>query len=212
MPCPKTTLSLVLAFITLQLFGQVPDSIPSAVLDFYGSSASSNRVNEKAPSETIQFGQLAGIWYCSGFMPDPMGKVDKVPFKAFWGWKYILDGYGVQDFFYQGKNEFLYWDYFKRDMSLTQLRVFDPTENMWKISFITSGAGEIPGGKVFGTFTAKDESGELRMESPQQNPDKLSRIIFYDIKDNSFEWRTETSTDSGKSWTVTTTLSGRRVK
>jgi len=144
-------------------------------------------------------------------MPDPLGKVDKVPIKAFWAWKYILDGYGVQDYFYQGENEFLFWNYFKRDSILTQLRVYDPTDNMWKISFITNNGGEIPG-KMFGTFNAKEQSGELIMEPSERNSDKLSRIVFFDITANSFEWKSETSTDSGKSWTVISTLSAKRIK
>nr|WP_321236158.1 hypothetical protein [uncultured Psychroserpens sp.] len=191
--------------------GQIPDSIPSVVLDFYGSSEYSNKINDKAPVETLQFGQLSGIWYCSGFMPDPLGKVDKVSFKAFWAWKYILDGYGVQDFFYQGKNEFLYWDYFKRDASLTQLRVFNTSKKIWEVAFITNRGGEIPG-NVFGIFTAKEHAGELIMEPSQKNSDKLTRIVFYDFTETSFEWRAEISTDSGKSWTVTTRLSGKRMQ
>ena len=138
-------------------------------------------------------------------------KVDKVPYKAFWAWKYILDGYGVQDFFYQGENEFLYWDYFKRESMLTQLRVFNTSDKAWEIAFITNNGGEIPG-RMFGTFTATEKAGELIMEPPQQNAVNLRRIVFFDITNNSFEWRSESSTDSGKTWKVNITLSAKRVK
>lgn len=204
-------LILILTFSTYQLRGQVPDSIPTPVLEFYGDSEFSNQSNEQAPSETHQFGQLAGIWYCTGFQLDPLGKVDKVPYKAYWAWKYILNGYGVQDYFYQGRNEFRYWDYFKRDLSLTQLRVYDTIESLWKIAFIKDSAGKIPG-KMFGTFTAKMLGDELIMEPGSQNTDTKNRIVFYDISENSFEWKAEKSDDSGKTWTVSMSLSAKRVK
>lgn len=207
----KTIFILLLYLISSQLVGQATDSIPASVVDFYGDSATSNKVHEFAPVETVQFGQLAGIWYCTGFMQDPLGKVDTVPYEAYWAWKYILDGYAVQDYFFQGKNEFRYWDYFKRGTSLTQLRVFDTKESQWKIAFITDNGGKMPG-RFFGTFTAKMQDGELIMEPSSQNPDKLSRIVFYDMGENSFEWRSESSEDAGKTWIVTIRLSGKRLQ
>jgi len=42
------------------------------------------------------------------------------------------------------------------------------------------------------------------MEPPQQNTVNLRRIVFFDITDNSFEWRSESSADSGKTWEVNT--------
>ena len=204
-------LLFILALSTSQVSGQIPDSIPTPVLEFYQTPAISQNPNELAPPETQQFGQLAGIWYCSGFQIDPVGKVDSVPYKAFWAWKTILDGYGVQDYFYQGKNEFLYWNHFKRDLSLTQLRVYDVTENLWKIAFITDAAGKIPG-KVFGTFTAQMQGAELIMEPSTQNADVKTRIVFYDFAKNSFEWKTEKSVDDGKTWTVVMALSATRIQ
>jgi hypothetical protein len=201
----------LVTFSINQLRAQVPDSIPTPVSDFYSGTELSNQPNEQAPPETKQFGQLTGIWYCSGFQLDPVGKVDQVPYKAFWAWKYILDGYGVQDYFYQGQNEFRYWDYFKRGLSLTQLRVYDPVDSLWKIAFIKDSAGKIPG-KMFGTFTAKMQGDELIMEPDAQNTEVKSRIVFYGMSENSFEWKAEKSDDSGKTWTVLMSLSAKRIK
>ena len=191
--------------------GGTNDDIPVQVLRFFGDKNQSIKSNENSPIETEQFGQFAGIWYCSGFQPDPLGKEDEVPYVAFWAWKYILDGYGVQDFFYQGQNEFRYWDYFKRDKSLTQLRVYDTMDGLWKIAFITNSGGTIPG-RMFGIYTAKMHGKEIIMEPVSQNTDNMSRVVFYDITNDSFEWKAETSIDSGKSWNTTITLSAKRLE
>ncbi|MEO9850168.1 MAG: hypothetical protein ABJH72_12690 [Reichenbachiella sp.] len=207
----KITFPLIAILFCFQLYGQIPDSIPAPVLDFYGSGVYANQINDRAPVETRQFGQLNGIWYCTGTMPDPLGKVDKVTYTAFWAWKYILDGYGVQDFWFQGKNEFLYWNYFKRDMMLTQLRVYDTKEKIWKVAFINNNAGEVPG-RMFGTFTAQEQAEGVVMDFMPRDTTNMNRIIFFDITEESFEWRVENSKDSGETWKVMSTISAKRMK
>jgi hypothetical protein len=65
---------------------------------------------------------------------------------------------------------------------------------------------------IIGTFTATEKAGELIMEPPQQNTVNLRRIVFFDITNNSFEWRSASSEDSGKTWKVSRSLSATRVK
>jgi len=139
-------------------------TIPKPVLEFMGSSASATQDNPKAPPETAQFGQLAGI-------------------------------------FYQGPDEFLYWDYFKRDAILTQLRVFNPTLGVWSIAFIKNGGDEFSG-NIFGSFSAQLQGDELIMDYVLSDAVRRTRIVFYEITDDSFPWRSETTEDSGESWTI----------
>lgn len=207
----KLNILLLAISVSTSVIAQVPDSIPSPVLDFYDLAKVIKTPNPKAPKAVEQFGQLYGIWYCEGTMPDPLGQVEQVTYHAFWAWKYILDGYGVQDFWYQGKNEWPYWKYFQRDLMLTQLRVYDTQDSTWYISFINNNAREVPG-RVFGNFTARAEGMDMVMDFVPQDSANLKRIVFYDITDESFMWRMENSKDDGNTWTVRSTISAVRVR
>ncbi|MEP5614185.1 MAG: hypothetical protein ABJP45_18170 [Cyclobacteriaceae bacterium] len=210
MPYLKTSCFLLCALLCVRATGQIPDSIPPPVLTFYGESSSSWEANDMAPSEMNEFGRLVGIWYCSGTTPDPQGGDEILPYNGFWAWKYILDGYGMQDFFFQGENEFLYWKYFKRDLALTQIRSYDPNEKIWKITYITNNADQT--GNVYGTFTAKSEGDDMIMKPPKTGTRSEARVIFSEITENSFEWRAESSTDDGKTWVVGATMSAKKLK
>ena len=94
---------------------------------------------------------------------------------------------------------------------LTQLRVFNTSRKVWVIAFITNDGGEIPG-RMFGTFTATEKAGEVIMEPPPTEYCQLKTNFIFDITDNSFEWRSESSADSGKTWEVNISLSATRVK
>lgn len=204
---PRIAFLGFIMFVYAPAMSQTAESIPTTVLNFYGDSAT---VNPRAPIETRQFGQLKGIWYCTQYNKDSVSGEFKVFSKAYWAWKYILDGYGVQDFWFQGENEIPYYKYFKRNMMLTQIRVYDTEEKLWKIAYINNNAGEIPG-SMFGRFTAKGEGDEVTMYFEPNDAEILRRIIFYDVTDESFQWRVEVSNDLGKSWEVTWKIEGTKL-
>lgn len=186
---------------------QSVDDIPQAVKEFYETEST---INKRAPTETAQFGQLSGIWYCTQYKRNAESQEFEEDSRAYWAWKYILDGYGVQDFWYQGEKETPYHKFFQRDLMLTQIRVYDTKEEVWKIAFINNNAGEGPG-RIFGLFTAKADGDEVVMEWDPQDPDDLKRIIFYDITEDSFSWRVEQSKDAGESWAVTWKISADKL-
>lgn len=202
-----TIICLYIVLTSTWLIAQSADTIPGAVKAFYGLPI---KPNPKAPSETAQFGRLEGIWHCKGFEPDGNGGL-KPSGSAYWAWKYILDGYGVQDFWYQGENESQYWSYFKRELMLTQLRIYDVNEKIWKIAFINNNAGEVPG-RMFGLFTAQANGDDMVMQFEPQEPELLKRIVFYDIDQESFKWKVEVSQDKGETWKRTSYISATRIK
>ncbi len=191
--------------------GYAQDEIPKAVLNFYGPDEQRQELNPNAPAETKQFGQFDGIWYCTEQMPDPDTGELKETSTAYWAWKYILGGYGVQDFHYQGKNESPFWIYFKRDLILTQIRIYDPREEVWKVAFINNHAGQGPA-RVFGRFTAYGDGDDVIMDWDPQDPANLKRITFYDIERESFEWKVENSVDEGKTWKLLSRISAKRLQ
>ena len=167
-------------------------------------------INEKAPAETLQFGQLAGIWeientawfqgkwYCC--------------WRAAWGFKYILDGYGVQDYWMQLEEDLPPpMKQIARNSSLSQLRVYSKKDKKWSVSWISNGAGET-GGSDYGRFEAFKKDDEMIMIPPKIEGKPLSRIIFYDIKKDSFMWRSEISEDEGKTWQPRTYIKATRIK
>lgn len=206
----RTFFSLVALLVLLipnRVKAQSTDTIPAAVTDFYKVMV---KPNPRAPAETAQFGQLEGIWYCQGYEPDESGGL-KPSGTAYWAWKYILDGYGVQDLWYQGKNESLYYDFFKRELMLTQIRVYDVNKKQWKVAFINNHAGEVPG-RMFGLFSAYAEGDDVIMDFEPRDPELLKRIVFYDIKQKSFQWKVEVSQDEGKTWKLTSYINATRLK
>lgn len=189
------------------LLGQDRESVPEAVEAFYDLQYS---VNDRAPEEVKQFGQLSGVWYCTQYKLNAETNEYEEDSRAYWAWKYILDGYAVQDFWYQTEKESPYYKFFQRDLMLTQLRVWDVKEEIWKIAFINNNAGIGPG-RSFGLFKAYAQGDEVVMEFDPQEPDNFRRITFFDMTDDSFEWKAERSTDSGETWSETWKISARKI-
>ncbi|NNE68017.1 MAG: hypothetical protein HKN33_15755 [Pyrinomonadaceae bacterium] len=160
-------------------------------------------IDKLAPPETAQFGQLSGIWeaenralfqgkwYCC--------------WRALWGFKYTIDGFGVQDYYLQLERDLPPTVPKKgKNSTLTQLRVFLPKEKKWKVAWISNAT-------AYGTFDAVEKEGELIMTPPPVKGRPLRRIIFYDIKKDSFLWRREISEDKGKTWETRFFIKATRI-
>ena len=59
-------------------------------------------------------------------------------------------------------------------------------------------------------FEAVYENGAIVM-TPVVQTSPLSRIVFYDMTEDTFEWKRETSED-GTAWTATFQIKGRRIR
>lgn len=175
----------------------------------YSGDKPFGEMNAKAPPQLKQFGQISGVWeventawfqgkwYCC--------------WRAVWGFKYTIDGFGVQDYYVQAKNDLPpSTSKFGRNIELTQLRVFNRKENNWRISWMSNGDGQL-GGSDYGSFTAKMIDGEIIMTPPPLPNRPLSRIVFYAIKKDSFMWRQEISEDNGKTWKKRSLIKAKRI-
>lgn len=86
--------------------------------------------------------------------------------------------------------------------------VYNPQTGQWKQTWVdNNGAyldfiGKLEGEKRMFLRKIKDQNGE----------DLIQRMVFYDIKKNSFMWDWEKSTDDGKTWQLLWKIAYRRVQ
>ncbi len=75
---------------------------------------------------------------------------------------------------------------------------------------INSTGGQTPGA-VFRTFTATSVGEEMIMTYDQPRPDRDQRLVFFDVRPESFSWRAEMSLDGGETWTLLSRIEARRI-
>lgn len=162
------------------------------------------RLNPDAPPETASWGQLAGEWECTNYVPRPDGKWQPVG-KAVWLWKYILDGYAVQDLWYQPFIEkSVTVSASPHDVTGTNVRMYRPKTGKWDLSWFVNSTNNTA------HFTATNEKDGSIVMIKKEPP--LQRVTFYDITENSFRWKSENSKDNGQTWNETFRIEGKRVK
>jgi hypothetical protein len=139
-------------------------------------------------AEARTFDRFVGKWACHYTFHLADGSVRTKEGEINFGW--VLDGRAVQDI----------WTTYptrpgEERKSGTSFRFFDAKSKQWRVIFIQpeygvvlSVAGGMEGDRLV-----------LRGTDTDANP---IRWTFYDITDNSFNWRGETSHDGGKTFTV----------
>ncbi len=184
-----------------------------AVLDFLAPGAMPfGELNPAAPPETKQWGRLAGVWYVEN-----RAYVNGQWFccwNAVWAWRYILDGFAVQDFWYQQTADLPPTVTVQRPSTLTQLRVYRADAKEWFIGFVTSGGKESPAG-VWGTFRSYADGPDRMIMEPPPPAEATAprrRIVFSEFSDDRFFWASEQSTDGGNTWAATFTIEARRIR
>ena len=184
----------------------VPAPVRSFIGDGYGVA------HPDAPPELAEFGQLVGLWRTEAEMRRQDGVwVRSAP--GTWAWKYVLGGFAVSDLFYQGADNLpAYMANLARDYLLTANRIYDVRQEKWQVAWMANGAGEVPGAD-FGTFTAVWTDGQLVMSSPPEDGAYgLQQVVFYDISADSFRWKSEYSTDEGKTWNTVMRIQATRIQ
>jgi len=164
----------------------------------------------EAPGETDQFGQLVGLWKARQEMSAGDGNWNVIG-GGYWAWKYALDGFAVQDLWYQGSNALPpYLSGFGRDYLLSTMRLFDVQSRRWQVSWMSNGAGKSPGSD-FGTFEAVHAEGQIVMTSPPDPRFGQQRVVFSEITEDTFTWVSEYSRDDGHTWTAMMRMKMDRV-
>ncbi len=181
------------------------------ILSFLGDRKNPfGNMHPDAPIETKQFGKLVGLWKAEDTVW--VNGEWKCCWSGVWAFKYTVDGFGIQDYYVQKKEDFPPPPRaIKRDTNLTLIRVFDPKNKIWNIARISNG-GKESGGSNFATFTAIKKDSEIIM-SPRNTESRLSvRMIFYGLERDSFKWRLEISQDKGRTWKKRFLIKGRRME
>lgn len=163
------------------------------------------RLNPQAPPETEHWGRLAGEWDCITEARLPSGNWVKVG-KAKWLWKYILDGFAVQDLWFQK------WIDLRatlasvnRDVVGTNIRMYLPAEDRWEAVWLTNGKN------TTSRFEAISDEEKIVMTG-EHAQGGLARITFFNITQDNFDWKSERSQDEGASWTETLRIHGKRLR
>ena len=145
------------------------------------------------PPETHQFDFWVGKWKASGDSYAPNGTkthtdAENTITRAF-------DGHVVQENFTMGS--------FK-GMSVS---VYDPRVKAWRQTWVDNQGGYIP---LSGNLT----DGKMTLQTPTRptNPKASNRMIFSNIKAESFDWDWEATADGGTTWKLSWHLHYTRVK
>ncbi len=161
------------------------------------------RLHPKAPPETEHWGRLAGEWDCSVSVPINGRWVQGGQSK--WVWKYILDGFAVQDLWYtKWINVQPNLAHIHRDAMGTNIRMYKPDEGKWEAVWFANGSN------TTSHFEAVSDGETVVMTDVTRSP--WVRITFYDMTDESFDWKSETSKDEGETWQETFRIHGKRVR
>jgi len=125
------------------------------------------RAHPDAPPELSQFEFMIGLFDCVDEIRQPDGS--RVSFPATWGAHYFLNGRGVQD------------EYFSPQFATSNIRIFDPDEGVWVITFF-----RMPGYQS-GIWKGGLEGDSLVF----RNAGRTSGpgLTFYDRTAEGFEWK-----------------------
>jgi hypothetical protein len=161
---------------------------------------SKHSINPLAPPETKQYAPLLGNWEITDFSLDKEGKWQPGS-GADWNWYTILDGQAIQDDWIQPSlNEKV--ELGKRQYG-TNIRIYNPKKKKWDQIWTSSGS------KKFDQFTAVEKDGAIIMRGFYAGNE--SRITFFNIQTNSFEWKMEFQSKENKSiWKEVYRIQGKR--
>ncbi len=136
-------------------------------------------INPKAPSEVAQFDFMVGICDCTDSIPQ--GPDKWLSFPSIWRAKYFLNGYGIQD------------NNFNRQNPTSNLRLFDKQTQEWKVTYISNAQAYSTG-----EWVGKKENGDIVLYRKNGDDQPYSRLTFYNIREEGYDWKSETVLPSGE--------------
>ena len=159
-------------------------------------------INPLAVEQTKQFAPLLGEWTITDSSLDKEGNW-QAGAGADWNWYTILDGHAIQDDWIQpslSKDI----DNSKRQFG-TNIRIYNPKKNQWEMAWASNG------GKKIDTFTAVGSEGKIIMTGFYSGAN--TRITFYNMQANSFDWKMEFQSNTDASlWKEVYRIHGERRK
>ena len=114
----------------------------------------------------------------------------------------ILDGKVIQEHFESTRGKL-------EGYKGTSITVYNPQRESWHQAWADNQGGYID---MKGSFDGNKRIFETGPRPGPQGGSVISRMVFYDISDNSFTWDWESSTDKGNTWTLNWRIDYERVK
>jgi hypothetical protein len=149
------------------------------------------RPAEDAPAALAHFEPLIGRWEITDWTKDEDGNwVEGTG--ADWDFWYALDGWAVQDLWVRPGRDTELDDEKKRFIG-TNLRMWDPAAEAWKMSWIFKGPGAPQ------NWTATSTPDEIVMSfTPPGAEEPAQRIRFFNMTGDSFDWMMTARGDDGE--------------
>ncbi len=159
------------------------------------------RQSAKAPAQTSQFAGLVGNWKIDDSYLDKDGKWQPAG-GAQWKFYWILGGTAIQD------------DWISPALDKpapkagrqfgTNIRIYNPAQNRWEMAWASNS------GRKIDTFNAVAEGKSVVMSGFFNGAD--SRITFFNIKPQSFDWKLEQQDKKSGKFNETYRIKGKRIK
>lgn len=133
------------------------------------------QVNPKAPKQTADFAHMIGLSECVSVNRNPDGTWQDTV-KMEWKFKYILNGMGVQDETW--KENRLY---------AGSIRQYNADSSQWYVSYYATGFVS----NILPSWHGNSQEGKIMLIKKQKSPNGLdgySRLTFYNISNDSFQW------------------------
>jgi hypothetical protein len=112
------------------------------------------------------------------------------PYKGTWSATLVGTGHVVDEFRVTGDKGELY-------KSIVTIRAYDATHDKWDLVSLGPGTG------LQSTGSGRRDGAEVHIEQTfllPNNAKSILRIVYHDIKPDSFLWSADQSSDGGKTW------------
>lgn len=141
------------------------------------------RLNPAAPPETEEFSFMIGICDCIDSIRSADGSW--ISFPSIWQGKYFLNGFGIQDNYFNPRNP------------TSNIRLYDPVSKTWKVTYFQNAQSYFSG-----TWEGRKHKDKIVLERKQTSDagEKIiSRLSFYNMSHEGFDWISESISPDGKS-------------
>jgi hypothetical protein len=146
--------------------------------------------------QLMLYGRLVGAWEVEWVRFDGRGEAAERR-RGEWHFAWVLGGRGVQDVIWAAGAP--------RERDGTTLRCWDPDLGAWRVTFMS------PGDRQFVTLVGRADGDRIVQDLTDPIADApAGRWTFSDITHTSFLWQAETSSDGGRTWTVTHEMKASR--
>jgi hypothetical protein len=157
-----------------------------------------------APPELQHFSSLLGSWRTTEETLNPDGSGWTVRPHADWHFYLAMNGWAIRDEYFSPALDIAIDDEKNRTIG-NNLRVFDSAKGQWHMEWLNKN------GTISNTFTARSDSQQIVMLSTQANPSGyFSRITFFAMTPQTFEWKLEWSRDAQSGWFEVGRIHGKR--